>query len=401
MPPFPPPPVPGPPAPSGSSSPLPVCVVASVDPVLRDVVTASVLCDVPGAVVLRYDVDLGGPAGAPGLRRVVADLSGVVEDVLVPLQDGCPDCAQREDVLVTVAAVAASGRWSLLVLALPVGAEPTPLVQALAVEQDDPEDPRGARAVTVRSVVAAVGAGTFAQDLLGDALLGERALACGRDDERAVGEALAHQLDEADLVLTDVPAGAHAQALLRHLCGPGVPVSTVEQTHGAALAAALRTAPGAGPRTDLRAARHPGVPDGDGVWTLELTSPRALHPGRLLERIEDLGAGRLRARGVFWLPTRPDTVCAWDGAGGQLSIGDLGTWGPGERRTRLVVTGTEPDERDRLRRAFAAVLATEAEEARCERERVALPGDGAPEDGFEPWLGSACGDRDEADLVAD
>ncbi|NED95650.1 cobalamin biosynthesis protein CobW [Phytoactinopolyspora alkaliphila] len=42
-------------------------------------------------------------------------------------------------------------------------------------------------------------------------------------------------------------------------------------------------------------------------------------PGRLMRSIEQLGTGRVRARGRFWLPTRPQTLCLWDGAGGQSS----------------------------------------------------------------------------------
>ncbi|WP_432482667.1 GTP-binding protein [Kineococcus esterisolvens] len=368
--------------------PLPVTVVTSLDPVLRDVATAAVVCDVPGAAVLRYDL---GPTAADGLRRVVSDLSGVVEDVVVPLEHTCLDCAQREDVLPTVSAVAASGRWRSLVLALPVGAEPTALVQALAVGGES------AGCVAVRGVVAAVSGASLEDDLLGDALLAERGLAAGEDDDRALGEVLAHQLDEADLVLTDTALAPRAATLLRHLCGPRVPVTPLGRTDGAALTRTLRTARGAGPRSDLRAARRHPVADTAEVWTLELTSPRAFHPGRLLERVEDLGAGRLRARGTFWLSTRPSTVCAWDGAGGQLSIGDLGTWGPGERRTHLVVTGTRADDRDRLRRAFTAVLTTEREER--ERARSCAPGGG--EDGFEPWLGSRAGHPADPGVVVE
>jgi G3E family GTPase len=74
------------------------------------------------------------------------------------------------------------------------------------------------------------------------------------------------------------------------------------------------------------AARPAPAHAGDRSWTLELHTPRPLHPERLLERIEELGAGRLRARGVFWVPNRPDSACLWDGAGGQLAVGDLGPW---------------------------------------------------------------------------
>ena len=346
---------------------LPITVLTSVHPLQRDLATGSVFCDVPGAVVLRYDL------GPGGLRRVVSDAGGVVEDVVVPLEHACPGCAQREDVLPTVSAIAAGGRWATLVLALPVGADPTPLVAALCAD----EHLRGA--VAVRGVVAVVDAVTVVEDLLGDALLSERGLAIHEDDERALGEALAGQLDEADLVLAAGTADDRARTLLAHLCGPAVPVLDLERADGAQVLTPLGQGRRTGARADLLTVARPPVPDTAGVWTIELTSRRTLNPDRLLERVEDLGAGRLRARGTFRLTSRPGTVCAWNGAGGQLSIGETGPWTPGGRSTHLVVTGTEPAERERVRRAFADVLATAHEEAAGD--------DGPEEDGFEAWLG--------------
>ncbi|WP_162145138.1 GTP-binding protein [Kineococcus radiotolerans] len=360
---------------------LPITVLTSVHPLQRDLATGTVFCDVPGAAVLRYDLT------PDGLRRVVSDFGGVVEDVVVPLEHACAGCAQREDVLPTVAAIAAGGRWSTLVLVPPVGSDPTPLVAALCADEDLRE------AVAVRGVVTVVDAATLVEDLLGDALLSERGLATHDDDERAVGEALAGQLDEADLVLAAGTADDRARTLLAHLCGPAVPVLELEGADGAQVLAPLGAGRCTGARADLLTVRRPPVPDTSGVWTIELTSRGTLHPDRLLDRVEDLGAGRLRARGTFRLTSRPGTVCAWNGAGGQLSIGETGPWSPGGRSTHLVVTGTEPAERERVRRAFADVLATPDEEA---------AGHGDPgEDGFEAWLGPRSGHASAAPLVVE
>ena len=346
---------------------LPVIVIASLDPVLRDLTTASVLCDVPGAVVLRYDL---GPGTRDGLRRVVSDLSGVLEDVTIDLDHACLGCAQREDILPTVEAIAASGRWEHLVLALPVTADPVPVTAALTGRDAD-------LPVVVHGVLTVVSATTLTEDLFGDDLLAEHGRALTDEDERSVGEALAAHLDAADTVLTDTAPTTEVQTLLLHVCGPDVAVASLDDVDGTDLTRSRRTS--GAPRYDLRTATRPAVADTCGVWTLELSSPHPFHPRRLLDRIEDLGAGRLRARGTFWLPTRPQTACAWDGAGGQLSIGDIGEWGCEGPRTRLVVTGTDTGTRDRLTAAFQDVLLTE-DELR-EQDWWAV------EDGFEPWLG--------------
>ncbi|WP_432540791.1 GTP-binding protein [Kineococcus sp. SYSU DK002] len=344
---------------------LPVTVLTSMDPVLRDSATAAALWGEPGTALLRYDLLPGA------LHRLVTEFGGVVEDVTVPLEHACLGCALREDVLPTVAAIARSGRFTRLVLALPVAAEPLAALQALAHGVDGGDDL--ADLVTVGGVVSVVGGPGLLDDLLGDELLA--------DGDRAVGEVLAHQLDEADLVLVDGTLPQRSAVLLDHVTAPGCTVADLLAADAADLLAPRRVAT-AEPlrRSDLRAVRPSGAGDRLGVFTLDLRTPAPLHPQRLLDEIEAVGAGRLRARGVFWVPSRPDVACAWDGAGGQLSIGAIGQWDTpgGERpRTRLVVTGVDEGDAERVSAAFARILATPAE----------TRGWTAREDGLEPWLG--------------
>ncbi len=352
---------------------LPVTLLTSMDPVLRDSATAAALWGGPGTVLLRYDL-------APDrLHRLAAEFDRVLEDVDVPLEHACLGCALREDVLPTVAAIARAGRAERLVLALPVTAEPLAVLQALTLGTDGPDDL--ADLVAVAGVVSVVHGPGLLDDLLGDELITD---GDGEETDRAVGEVLAHQLDEADLVLVDGELPARSSVLLDHVTAPGCVVADLLAVDAPDLLAPRRlaTSVAAEPlrRSDLRAARPSGADDRLGVFTLDLRTPAAFHPGRLLEEIEAVGAGRLRARGFFWVPSRPDVVCAWDGAGGQLSIGTIGTWDArrGERpRTRLVVTGVDEGDAERVSAAFERILATPAESAAWT----------APEDGLEPWLG--------------
>lgn len=89
---------------------------ATVDPVVRDTAIASLVLGSPRTVVVRHD--LLPDDGA--LRRVVIDATGVVEDLVVPLAHACVLCSMREDAVPTLARLAASGRWTDLVLALTV-----------------------------------------------------------------------------------------------------------------------------------------------------------------------------------------------------------------------------------------------------------------------------------------
>lgn len=94
-----------------------------------------------------------------------------------------------------------------------------------------------------------------------------------------------------------------------------------------------------------------------------------------------LGGGRLRGRGRFWVPERPDSICQWDGAGGQVSIGAVWRTDSELPTTRLVITGQDPEDLPRVRNAFARSLLTPQEWA-----RGPAPWFGA-EAPLPPWLG--------------
>lgn len=378
---------------------IPVSVLATSDPVLRDSALFGLLMDAAGLVAVRHDIH------EDYLRRVVQDATGVIEDVLVPLEHACLSCAVREDAVPTIARLARDGRWTHVLLALPVSAEPLPAARALAAETR----PGGALAHTrIATSFTVIDVDTLQQDLFGDDTLVERGLELTADDERSVGEALAAQIEQADLVVTSssLALGDPVPLVEPDSLGDPAPlVAPVETRLSATASGLLDRLRGAGTRrvdglhvltgADLVAGRHSpsraehrahplgavaiagagGVPE-DRSWTLELRSPLPFHPERLLDRIEDLSSGGLRARGVFHVADRPGLACLWDGAGGQLAVADLGPWSEvcagTPPHTRIVVVGVADDrgagagavdDRERLREAFNAALCTPDEMA--------------------------------------
>lgn len=407
---------------------IPVSVLATTDPVLRDSALFGLLMDAPGVVAVRHDIH------ADHLRRVVLDATGVIEDVIVPLEHACLSCAVREDAVPTIARLARDGRWAQVLLALPVSAEPLPAARALAIAAE----PGGALDHTrVATSFTVVDLDALQQDLFGDDTLAERGLELTPDDERSVGEALAAQIEQADLVVTSSSSMAPS-SLVEPTASvePAPSVEPVETPHtpsvepvetppaetwSATSSGLLDRLRGAGSRrvdglhalsaSHLAAATHsparaerrahplgavvftgPGGLPGDRSWTLELRSPLPFHPERLLDHIEELSAGGLRARGVFHVADRPGLACLWDGAGGQLAFADLGPWpevcAGTAPHTRIVVVGVADDrnlgldgERQRLRDAFHAAL--------CTPEELAAGVEWLwREDHLAPWLGA-------------
>ena len=350
----------------------PVAVVTALDEVLRDSLVASLLLDAPGLVSLRYEVAEDSSA----LRRIVVAADGVLEDALVDLAHPCVSCAMREDAVPALARLADRPEVRGILLAPPLSADPSIVVGTLRAHEGSWH---------LASALAAASADRAAEDLLGDDTLAERDLRWADGDARSVGEALAAQLEYSDLLVLEGGEDCAGAELVEHLRAPEQRVVRDPFALSAREVLGGRHDHAAGlRRRDARCVEPYGGPTVHGTWTLDLHSVRPLHPQRLLENIEELGGGRLRGRGRFWVPDRPESICQWDGAGGQVSIGAVWRTGRELPTTHLVVTGQDPADLPRVRDAFARCLLTEAEWA----EGLA-PWLGA-EDPLAPWLG----DRD-------
>ncbi len=366
-----------------------VTALTSIDAVLRDITTFTTLSEVPRVVVVRHE--LSEEDGEGRMRRVVSDATGVVEDVSTRLEHACLSCALREDLMPTLLRLAGSGRWDHALLALPIGGEPLPVVRSL-VGGTVAGRPVAER-LRLNGVVAVTGAETLLDDLFGDDLLADRGLQHSVDDRRAVAEVLAHQLEQADLVLVEglaehpsvsgpVADSVPVRTLLAHLVArPALVGPGPHDVRGRDLLDLRTDTRRAAARADPLAVAPTGAADADGVWTLDLCTWRPLHPQRLQHEIEAMAPVASRSRGRFWLPGRPAAIGAWDGGGGQLSVGEVGHWGDLERSTRLVVTGLGDDLRSQVADSFDRVVLTDAELAKGRQWWLSR------DDGFDQWMG--------------
>ncbi|HSJ22621.1 MAG TPA: GTP-binding protein [Nocardioidaceae bacterium] len=368
---------------------LPVVVLSGVRKDEQDLAALSVACSLPEPVVLRHELHVTEGY----LRRVVSDTAGVVEDVSIPLEHACLTCALRYEIVPSLVRLAKDNAWSSVLLNLPTAAEPLPLVRAI---QHTVVDGRPVSDwLDVRSVIAAFEPERLLDDIFGDALLEEQDADRHPGDRRAVGEVLAQQLEYADLLVAAggglCPAGS---TLLEELRRPDSLVvkdmagiraeDLLERSRSQEQADRFVDPTTRSPQRDVRPSGAEIVDvshdSSSEIWTLLVDTWRPFHPGRLMERIEAIGGDGMRGRGCFWLPSRPNAVAVWDGAGGQLSIGTSGTWEGRTPRTRLVITGVG-DGKARVAGAVEKALMTEAELA------VGLHSWLRVDDGFDPWLG--------------
>ena len=363
-----------------------LALVSAVDPLLVDLTALALHGEEALALTASLHDDGAPAAGGPsapgaedGFIRLTAAHVPFGDAEAAPVLDvarttDCWTCSLREVLLAVVEDRARLEPDGATVVLLPPGVELIHLAPRLA---DDLARIPGAALAGLAHVIDI---DTAARDLLThQELPGPGAAVEGR----CAGELHMVALGYADVVvaLGRDPVGRDLVEHLRPhdtLLLPGLDAPLLGE-----LLALRHDAGTAVARVHPATTRAWGGPAEHGVRTLDLSSEMPFHPGRLRELVEDLAGHGLLARGCFWLPSRPGRVCAWEVAGGAVSVGDAGLW-PGESdgpRCHLVVTGvTDDDECERVRTAFGAIL------MRPDELADALARAGAP-DGLEDWFG--------------
>ncbi|QOR70241.1 hypothetical protein IM660_16775 [Ruania alkalisoli] len=351
-----------------SVSVRPVAVLATIDPVDREVALLSALADRPDVPAIVHDIEIAGDTAR--LRRRVLRGQDVIEDEWVELEHVCPSCAVREDAGPTVARLVRTDGVAGVLLALPPGAELLPATAGLMASLAGADAPG-----VVAAGICCVAADVLPAALLGEEEVADRQIAIAPDDDRAVAEVVLGQLPPADLVLLDGGAQGQGRDLADALRRHGSDIVTDmhadwlttalslrhDLAHAEAHLHATSASPGVG-AGNARVDDHGWVSETSDVWTLDLHTPVALHPGRLLQQIDAVANGPRVIWGRFWVPNRPDSVCGLYGGGRQISVGIADAWGNQECSTRWLVVGAGPG-RDEVLAAFERAVLTSEEEA--------------------------------------
>lgn len=374
-------------------SSTPIALVNALDVLQRDSLLASIAFGSHNCVVLSHDID-----PEQGLLfRVISDSTGVIERETIPLEHACSGCALREDALPVLEWLVSLQRWDAIMYAPPLGTDP--LVAATGIAGGERPGKSVIPGAHLARVATIVNAATLREDILGDAILADLGEPCFQHDDRSVGEALSSMVEFSDLVVLETPlemeeaaaaaALASAREFLSHVVDEDVPLveGSMQLSDCDVLDYSHDPREGLRRRDPERLRAH--TTRTESLWTVALETERPFHPERLVEFVEDLGTGRLRARGCFWVPTRPSSICQWEGAGGQVSIGEVARVlddpmaEPSAHTpvTRLVITGDVPADRDRVVNAFNRIVLSDIE---WESGLVAWLGRA---DGLDPWLG--------------
>jgi G3E family GTPase len=351
----------------------------------------------PGAMLISHDLS-GIRHGS--IRRRVSTATSAVEDEAVGLVHGCVSCTLREDVLPSLVRLARTHAGVDLVLVLPEAIEPEIFAAAYAHHH------AAHRLIRVDAYVTVVDAAYLLDDLDSTDDLTDLGRHTAEDDRRSVAEVVCHQIEYADTVVLwgqSLDGGietARLQILLHRLAPWAAHLHAPDGPDTPGIAVALRTAPRHDPEAPIPLTRSlegyavgvdEPMPD-CGVTSLVFRARRPFHPRRLHALLETITGTTLRARGICWLASQPDTTLAWESAGCTISLCALGhwldalpashlahagdrrrlaadiDWDPdyGDRHTQLAFIGIALDPAD-LHRDLTACLVTDAELAEGEQ----------------------------------
>ncbi len=270
------------------------------------------------------------------LVRADTELSRT-DETLVEMSNGCICCTLRDDLLDEVRRLAAEGRFDYLLIESTGISEPLP-VAATFDFRDEYGDSLSdvARLDTMVTVVDAV-------NLLGDFsshdFLQDRGETMGEEDERTLVHLLTDQIEFADVVILNKvdDAGPEkvdaARKIIRSL---NADAEIVEVNHSAVAAEKILDT---GLFDFEKAHEHPmwakelygfadHVPETEeyGVASYVYRARLPFVPEHILEVLNGDLPGVIRAKGHFWISTRPDWVAEFSLAGALSSVQPLGTW---------------------------------------------------------------------------
>ncbi|WP_431989710.1 CobW family GTP-binding protein [Streptomyces albogriseolus] len=295
---------------------LPVVIVAGLHSEARRTVVEHLLRLVPGSVALHH----GLSTAADGtVLRQVRDASGELSRDEAPLVNDCACCALREDLVPELRRLADAGLTRLAVVELWDSVEPKGMAEVVVQHGTD--------AVRLTNVITAVDPALVLPCLGNGDDLADAGLAATAGDRRTVGDTWARQLEYAPVlaVVGGEDADGEDRALLTQLHPTARQVSA-DSPEFARLAFTGFDAEAAAAAQHPACALLPQEADEAGVTTFVWRRHRPFHPERLYEALEDLCCAAVRSRGRFWLADRPDTLLAWDAAGGALCVESAGPW---------------------------------------------------------------------------
>lgn len=259
------------------------------------------------------------------------------EERLVEMTNGCICCTLRDDLLTEVQRLAAEQRFDHLLIESTGIAEPLPV--AATFEFRDEAGFSLSDVARLDCMVTVVDAANLLRDFSSHDFLSDRGEVAGNGDDRSLVALLTEQIEFADVVVLNkvTDAGAFKTDAARKIIRALNPDAVLVETDHA------KVAPAQILNTGLfdfdRAHQHPlwfkelygfadHVPETEeyGITSFVYRARRPFHPAALHKVLNGDLPGVIRAKGHFWVATRPNWIAGFSLAGAMSQVAPLGGW---------------------------------------------------------------------------
>jgi G3E family GTPase len=277
---------------------------------------------------VNIDADLVRDGGA-NLSRT--------DEKLVEMTNGCICCTLRDDLLKEIRALAESDRYDYLLIESTGISEPLPV--AATFEFRTEEGDSLSDVAVLDTMVTVVDAVNLLRDYSSTDFLRDRGESLGADDKRTMVDLLVEQIEFADVVVLNKIDNASSDQLkaARKIIRALNPVADIVETSfaNAPFERILSTG-----RFDFeRAQQHPlwfkelygfasHVPETEqyGVGSFVYRARRPFDPMKFHQFLRESWAGVIRAKGHFWIASRPQWLGELSQAGAIVRTEGLGFW---------------------------------------------------------------------------
>ena len=254
------------------------------------------------------------------------------EEKLVEMSNGCICCTLREDLLLEVGKLAATGKFDYLVIESTGISEPLPVAETFTFA--DENGTSLSDVADLDTMVTVVDALNFLKDYDEAKYLQETGEHLGEDDERSVADLLIEQVEFADVILvskTDLVQNTELKRLISVLKSLNTQARIIPISHGQinvedVLGTGLfdfdkaQQAPGW-----LKEMRGEHIPETEeyGIASFSFLARRPFYPEKFYDFLHgtDKFGKLIRSKGYFWLASRPEFAGQWNQAGGIAHYG--------------------------------------------------------------------------------
>lgn len=306
------------------------------------------------------------------------------QEQLVEMSNGCICCTLRDDLLNEVRGLAEQGRFDYLLIEATGIAEPLPI--ATTFDFRDEEGRSLSDIAQLDTMVTVVDAANLIGDYSSSDFLSDRGETAGNNDNRTLVDLLVEQIEFADVIILNKVGTASADQLdaaRKIIAGLNADARVIETDFAEV---APKDILGTGLFDLAKAETHPlwfqelngfrdHVPETEeyGIRSFVYRARAPFDPTRFRAFLDRSWPGVIRAKGFFWLATRPHHVGELSQAGPLVRTTKMGLWWAsvpksrwpddegfinamapymdqewGDRRQEIVFIGADPMDRDEI-----------------------------------------------------